>query len=55
MFLDRDGAINRTVVRKGIYTPSRLAEFEILSGVSIAQNWDLYAASGATIEPCPAV
>jgi D-glycero-D-manno-heptose 1,7-bisphosphate phosphatase len=34
VFLDRDGVINRPVVREGKpYTPSSLAEFEILPGV----------------------
>src|SRR5271165_6554246 len=34
VFLDRDGVINRPVVREGKpYTPSSLVEFEILPGV----------------------
>ena len=34
VFLDRDGVINRAVVREGKpYPPATLAEFEILPGV----------------------
>jgi D-glycero-D-manno-heptose 1,7-bisphosphate phosphatase len=37
VFLDRDGVINRALVREGKpYPPSNLAEFEILPGVSEA-------------------
>jgi len=37
VFLDRDGVINRTLVRDGKpYPPSSLAEFEILPGVAEA-------------------
>lgn len=37
VFLDRDGVINRALVREGKpYPPSRLAEFEILPGVEAA-------------------
>lgn len=37
VFLDRDGVINRALVRDGRpYPPSSLAEFEILSGVAEA-------------------
>ncbi|HSI10854.1 MAG TPA: HAD family hydrolase [Chthoniobacter sp.] len=37
VFLDRDGVINRSVVREGKpYPPASLAEFELLSGVEEA-------------------
>ena len=37
VFLDRDGVINRAVVREGKpYPPANLAEMEILPGVSDA-------------------
>lgn len=37
VFLDRDGVINRALVREGFpYAPTRFAEFEILPGVAEA-------------------
>lgn len=37
VFLDRDGVINRAIVRNGVpYPPCKLKEFEILPGVSEA-------------------
>ena len=37
VFLDRDGVINRTVVRNGVpHPPARLEEFEVLPGVAEA-------------------
>jgi D-glycero-D-manno-heptose 1,7-bisphosphate phosphatase len=37
VFLDRDGVINRSVLRQGLpYPPATLAEFEILPGVPAA-------------------
>lgn len=39
VFLDRDGVINRTVVRGGLpYPPANLAQLQILPGVSEALN-----------------
>ncbi len=37
VFLDRDGVINRAILRNGLpYAPTQLAEFEILPGVAEA-------------------